>query len=79
MYFAQFMGFMPVQGIRTGDPFKFEFRWKTYRVMITMVYIVLGGFTATMYLRRIAQLGINAKNIGKDPMKIASLEVREMD
>ncbi|XP_037024150.1 gustatory receptor for sugar taste 64a-like [Bradysia coprophila] len=63
IYFAQFMGFMPVQGIRTGDPFKFEFRWKTFRVMITMLYVVLGVSLGTMYLRRIARIGINAKNI----------------
>ncbi|KAG4072379.1 hypothetical protein HA402_004311 [Bradysia odoriphaga] len=63
IYFAQFMGFMPVQGIRTGDPFKFEFRWKTFRVMITMLYFVLGVSLGTMYLRRISRIGINAKNI----------------
>ncbi|KAG4070159.1 hypothetical protein HA402_003849 [Bradysia odoriphaga] len=63
IYVAQFMGFMPVQGIRTGDPFKFEFRWKTFRVMITMMYFVCSASMATMYLNRIARLGISAKNI----------------
>lgn len=65
MFFAQFLGFMPVQGIRTGDPLKFEFRWKTFRVCITMVYYFLAVALATMYLRRIAGIGINAKNIGE--------------
>ncbi len=65
IYVAQFMGFMPIQGIRTGNPFKFEFKWKTFRVMITLLYLVLGVSTATMYLQRIARIGITAKNIGE--------------
>lgn len=33
--------------------------------MITMIYFALGVSIATMYLQRIAGIGINAKNIGE--------------
>lgn len=59
------MGFMPIQNIRPGDPYKFEFRWKTARVMVTMVYLLLALSIASMYLYKIALAGITAKNIGK--------------
>lgn len=65
LYVAQFMGFLPIQGIRTADPFKFKFCWRTIRVLITMIYFALGISIATMYLQRIAGIGINAKNMGE--------------
>ncbi|KAJ6635418.1 Gustatory receptor for sugar taste 64a [Pseudolycoriella hygida] len=63
IYVAQFMGFMPLQGVRTKDPVKYEFRWKTIRVLVTLLYFLLGGLIAEMYLQKIAKIGINAKNI----------------
>lgn len=65
MYVAQFMGFMPIQGIQSGDPLRFEFRWKTFRMAITMLYIVCGASVSAMYLMRISRLGISAKNFGE--------------
>lgn len=59
---------MPIEGIRTGDPFKFEFRWKTFRVLQTIIFCALGLFMTTTYLVRIAGIGITTDNIGKNVM-----------
>lgn len=63
--FVQFLFLMPVCGISSDDPKKLHFKWKSFRVIITLLYICYGSFTSFLFLRFIYQLGIDTKNIGE--------------
>lgn len=64
MVIAQCFGVMPVSGIKQPDEFKVVFNWRSLRIMLSVLYVVLGLAANFLYLRRISQIGINAKNIG---------------
>lgn len=60
---AQCFGQMPVTGLRQTQPL--AFRWRTMRALNAVVYLVLSGGVALLYLRQISRQGINARNIGE--------------
>lgn len=65
MVIAQCFGVMPVSGIKQPDECKVIFNWRSLRIMLSVIYVVLGLVANILYLRRISQIGINAKNIGE--------------
>lgn len=63
--FVQFLFLMPVCGISSDNPKELHFKWNSFRVIITLLYICYGSFTSFLFLRFIYQLGIDTKNIGE--------------
>lgn len=64
--FVQFLFLMPVCGISNDDPKLLNFKWSSFRVIITLFYITYGFFTSFLFFRFINQLGIDTKNIGEN-------------
>jgi len=61
--FVQFLFLMPVCGIRS-DSDKLVFKWISFRVIATLLYISYGVFLTFTYFKDIYSSGINAVNFG---------------
>lgn len=66
---VQFLFLMPVCGISYNNPKILRFKWTSFRVIVTLVYIGYGIFTSVIFFIFIYELGINTKNIGKEILK----------
>lgn len=62
--FVQFLFLMPVCGISSDSPKNLQFKWKSFRVLMTLLYILYGLCVSFLYLEFIYDMGINAMNIG---------------
>jgi hypothetical protein len=63
--FVQFLCLMPVCGISSHTVNDLKFKWKSFRVIMTIIYISYGTLTAILYFCFIYEMGINAQNIGE--------------
>lgn len=63
--FVQFLFLMPVCNISCADSKLLRFKWNSFRVIATIVYILYGIFTTILFFKFIYELGINTKNIGE--------------
>lgn len=61
---AQIFGLMPVHGVLSTTPASLEFRWRSVRMVYTVILLVSGLSFVWMALRNIMRIGIDAKNIG---------------
>lgn len=64
--FVQFCCLMPVTGISYNNPKILRFKWTSYRVIFTLIYIGYGAFTSILFFTFIYDLGISTKNIGEN-------------
>lgn len=64
--FVQFLFLMPVCGISYHNPKILSFKWTSFRVIATLLYISYGIFTSVVFLIFIYNLGISTKNIGEN-------------
>lgn len=76
---AQCFAMMPVTGVRCKD-LEYEracerltIRWWSFRVIGTLVYVVLGSVLLWMYTDRMSDTGVTAKNIGGAIFIVCSL------
>lgn len=61
---VQFLGMMPVCGISNTDPTALKFKWGSFRVVLTLFYILYGIIVSSTMFTFISAEGISAKNIG---------------
>lgn len=59
---AQFVGLMPLHGIRNLH--SISFRWLSYRVLISVFYLVIGTVMAYLYMNRLTKVGMTIVNLG---------------
>lgn len=64
--FVQFLGLMPVCGVSKGDHKYLEFKWKSLRTVLTLMYITYGVAISITFFTFINAEGISATNIGND-------------
>lgn len=62
---AQVCGLMPVCGITNVDATSLHFKWRSFRIIITVIILLSGGTFAILLLRTVSKAGLSAKNIGK--------------
>lgn len=68
---AQYFAMMPIVGVRcrakeaAKATDRLQFRWRTLRVLWTLAYLVLGSILTYMYMHRMTETGVTAKNMGK--------------
>lgn len=67
---AQCFCMMPISGVRCTDleyeraSGRLKFRWRSIRVVWTIVYLGFGTYLTYLYLHRLNDTGVTAKNIG---------------
>ena len=72
--FVQFLGLMPVCGVSQKNPKKLEFKWKSFRIVFTLMYITYGIVISSIFFISINEEGISAKNIGNDHELVRALQ-----
>lgn len=71
--FVQFLALMPVCGISNSNPSALHFKFLSFRVICTLLYISYGIFLAGFFFTFIYGLGISAQNIGKPSFDILQI------